>query len=60
MANNGDISKIVKNLEIIKKLLILGLIRGEKKVTSEDIGASLGLDSSTVRHMISIGEKAKK
>jgi len=55
MANNED--AIVKNLEAIKKLLIQDLL--VKGVTSEDIGKTIGLDGSTIRHMVKLG-KAKK
>lgn len=60
MTNNADSEKIIKNLEAIKKLLILGLIKGEKKLTSENIGAVLGVDSSSIRHMFSTGKKKSK
>ena len=49
--------KSIQLLEDIKKLLMLQLVMNG--TTSEEIGKALGLDSSTVRHMISF-KKSKK
>lgn len=43
---------ILKELQSIKKLLILSLIKSG--ATSEEIGSALEVDSSTVRHMFSM------
>lgn len=41
----------LKELQFIKKLLVLLLIKSG--ATSEEIGSALGVDSSTIRHMLS-------
>ena len=52
MENNSSIlEKINKNLDAIKKLIILQLLTAG--VTSETVGKSLGVDSSSIRHMVS-------
>jgi len=43
--------QLLKETQAIKKLLILLLVRTGS--TSEEIGKILGVDSSTVRHMVS-------
>lgn len=49
--------KPLEPLEAIKRLLIL--IALLNKARSEDVAKILGVDSSTIRHMVSI-KKAKK
>ncbi len=49
--------KATKLLEEIKKLLMLQLVMNG--ANSEDIGNALGIDSSTVRHMIAF-KRSKK
>lgn len=50
--------KSLDNLEAIKRLLILILLKN--KVTSQEIGRVLGVDSSAIRHMTPARKTRKK
>jgi hypothetical protein len=50
--------KFLDNLEAIKRLLILSLLKN--KVTSQEIGRVLGVDSSVIRRMVPVRKTRKK
>ena len=49
--------KSIDGLEAIKRLLILDLLK--QKVTSQEIGRVLGVDSSVIRRMVPIRKVRK-
>jgi len=58
MMRERNWNRVIKELVAIKKLLILYLLK--QGLTSEDLGKTLGIDSSTVRHMVSIKSKKSR
>lgn len=64
MAKNNPITnaqgnKIIDNLDAIKKLIVLSLLK-KGKLTSDAIGNVLGLEGSTIRHMVRTGSQMHK
>jgi len=50
--------KQIEPLEAIKRLLILALLRDGVK--SEDIGKTIGMDGSSIRHLIPVRKIKEK